>query len=138
MSRAGVLGLGLLLAGAAPLAAQGPPAELPATLGYALAGHPALPPADRPAPPPVPWYRRDEVLHGGGSFLITLSSQYVLTDKGGLTNGRALPFAAGGTLALGLAKEVADSRRAVAPEFSWRDLAWDAAGVAAAVAVAVW
>lgn len=129
--------LALLLA-AAPLSAQGPLASKPATLSYALPGHLERRAAERPAAPPGPWYLRDHVLHGGGSFLITLSSQYVLTDKGGLTNGRALPFAAGGTLALGLAKEIADSRRTGAPEFSWRDLAWDAAGVAAAVAVAVW
>ena len=74
-------------------------------------------------------------MHLGASFLLTLSAQYVLTDKSGLSDGRALPIAAGGALALGLAKEVADSRRARNPHFCWRDLAADALGVALAVAV---
>ena len=97
------------------------------------------PPAvvDRPeaAPPGDAWIARDKAMHLGASFLLTLSGQYVLTDKSGLSGGRALPVAAGSALALGLLKEVADSRRPRDPHFCWRDLAADAAGVALAAAV---
>ncbi len=74
-------------------------------------------------------------MHVGASFLLTLSGQYVLTDKTGLSDGRAVPVAAGSALALGLLKEVADSRRQRDPHFCWRDLVADAAGVALAVAL---
>ena len=84
---------------------------------------------------PDDWLARDKAMHLGASFLLTLSGQYVLTDKAGLSDGRALPVAAGSALALGLLKEVADSRRQRAPHFCWRDLAADAAGVALAVAL---
>lgn len=95
-------------------------------------------PADTTAAPPDDWLGRDKALHAGGSFLLTLSGQYVLVEKAGLSNGRALPLSAATALALGLVKEVADSRRARHPLFSWRDLAADAAGVALAAAVAAW
>ena len=80
--------------------------------------------------PPDDWLGYDKALHFGASFLLTLSSQYVLVDKADMTDGAALPLSAGAALALGLAKEVADSRRAVGPHFSLRDLAADALGVA--------
>ena len=84
---------------------------------------------------PDDWLARDKAMHLGASFLLTLSGQYVLTDKAGLSDGRALPLAAGSVLALGLAKEVADSRRVRNPHFCWRDLAADALGVALAAAL---
>ena len=80
--------------------------------------------------PPDNWLGYDKALHFSASFLLTLSGQYVLTDKGGLSNGRALPVSTGIALGLGVAKEVVDSRRAVGPHFSLRDLAVDAFGVA--------
>lgn len=97
-----------------------------------------LPGSPRPAPeaPRVPALRfSDTALHIAGSGLMTLAGQYVLTDKAGLREGHALPVAASLVLALGLAKEIADSRRAVAPEFSWPDLVADAFGVALGAAV---
>ena len=80
-----------------------------------------------------PWLGRDKALHAGGSFLLTLSGQYVLTAKFAASESTALPIAAATTLALGLAKEVMDSRRPVRPHFSTRDLVADAVGVALAV-----
>lgn len=80
-----------------------------------------------------PWFARDKALHAGGSFLLTLSAQYVLTSKLAASEGEALPIAAGATLSLGLAKEVADSQRRLNPFFSVRDLVADAFGVALAV-----
>jgi uncharacterized protein YfiM (DUF2279 family) len=93
------------------------------------------PEAARVDPLPDEWLARDKAMHLGASFLLTLAGQYVLTDKGTLTNGEALPVAAGSALAIGLAKEVMDSRRPRDPHFCWRDLAADAAGVALAAAV---
>jgi uncharacterized protein YfiM (DUF2279 family) len=80
-----------------------------------------------------PWLGRDKVLHAAGSFLLTLSAQYVLVNKLDTSEDGALPIAAGTAFSLGLAKEVADSRRRVNPLFSVRDLAADAFGVALAV-----
>lgn len=125
---------------AQPAAAQ--PAA-PAALSYRLPGRPLdvreVAPretrADSLRPPPDGWLGFDKGLHFGASFLLTLSGQYVLTDKGGLSNGRALPLAAGTALALGLAKEVADSRRAAFPLFSLRDVVADVAGIAAGALV---
>lgn len=121
------------------LAAVPAGAQVPRVPGPPLAA--PRPAADSLCPPPRPaddWVGRDKVLHAAGSLLLTLSAQYVLTDKLDLSNARALPVAAGATLALGVLKEVADSRRPVGPLFSWRDLAADAAGVALGALVAAW
>ncbi len=84
---------------------------------------------------PDQWLARDKAMHLGASFLLTLSGQYILTDKTGLEDGDALPPSMAAALGLGLLKEVADSQREVYPHFCWRDLAADAAGVALAAAV---
>ena len=84
---------------------------------------------------PDDWIARDKAMHVSASFLLTLSGQYVLTDKSDLSGARALPVAAGSALALGVLKEVADARRPRHPHFCWRDLAADAVGVALAVAL---
>lgn len=105
-------------------------------------GSPLRPPAARALtePSPVapdtlrdPWFGRDKALHAGFSFLATLSAQYVLQAKLDASRDEALPIAAGVTFSLGLAKEIADSRRPVRPLFSTRDLVADAVGVALAV-----
>lgn len=146
-----VLAAGVALsaaAGAAPAAAQTAPAEAPRALAYRLPAE-ALPaealldeaqPATGVRPdtlivPQDEWLGRDKVLHFGASLALTLSGQYVLTDKGGVSNGRAAPVSAAVALGIGVAKEVVDSRRAVNPLFSLRDLAADALGVAVGVLV---
>lgn len=128
---------GLALVASIALAAGSAAAQPAGVLAYRLPGVAydapvwprvaALPDSLRP---PDAWLGRDKVLHFSASALLTLSSQYVLTDKGGLSNGRALPVSAGVALGLGVVKEIADSRRAVGPHFSLRDLAVDALGVA--------
>lgn len=120
----------------AALAASGASAQVPEYRGARI-GPDAPAAVSAPAPTDLPdaWLARDKALHAGGSFLMTLAGQYVLTDKSGWSNGDALPVAAGATLALGLAKEIADSQRQRHPHFCWRDLAADAAGVALAAAV---
>jgi uncharacterized protein YfiM (DUF2279 family) len=128
----------LALLGGAPVLAQSALAPSQA-VAYRLPGRPlndsAVGRPDSLVRPADPWLGPDKALHAGGSFLMTLSGQYLLTDKTGLSNGEALPLAAGATLSLGLLKEILDSRRAVRPHFSWRDLAADAAGVALAAAL---
>jgi putative lipoprotein len=81
------------------------------------------------------WTGRDKALHFGASALLTLSGQYVLVQKLDATDGKAAPFSSGGALGLGIAKEVYDARRPGGTGFSFKDLAWDAAGVAAALVV---
>lgn len=128
--------LGLLLAGTAS-------AQAPSYEGYAIPGHrldaeALVPDAVRPdttQAPPDEWLGRDKALHAGGSFLLTLSGQYLLVDKAELSNTEALPIAASTALLLGVMKEVSDSRRTRYPLFSWRDLVADAAGVAVAAAL---
>lgn len=79
------------------------------------------------------WWGYDKAQHFGASVFATLSSQYVLVNKGGLRERQAAPGAAAAALGLGLAKEVYDVRRPYGTGFSYRDLAWDAAGVGAAL-----
>jgi len=85
--------------------------------------------------PHDPWLGPDKALHFGASFLLTLSGQYVLVSKMDMRERQAWPVAAGTSLALGLFKELADSQRPVRPLFSWRDMAWNTAGVATAVVI---
>lgn len=117
------------------LAALGAEAQpvAPRADGVRLGGASAAPPA--PAPLTDEWIARDKALHVGASFLLTLSGQYVLTDKTGWSDADALPVAAASALAIGLAKEIADSQRERDPHFCWRDLAADALGVALGAAV---
>lgn len=128
MSRAAVAAVAAVWL-AAPAAAQATRAP-----GPPLAVRTVVAPADSLRPPDR-WIARDKALHAAGGLLITLSAQYVLTDKLDLPNGRALPVAAGSAMALGLLKEAADARRPVGAHFSWRDLAADAVGVALAALV---
>jgi uncharacterized protein YfiM (DUF2279 family) len=134
------IGSFVLLCFAAPVAAQ---PSLHAAMLYGGADT-ARPFAERPAANVAAygatadtlrddWLGRDKALHAGFSFLFALSSQYVLTSKLDMDEDGALPVSAGVALSLGLAKEIADSRRRVNPLFSVRDLAADAAGVALAV-----
>lgn len=85
--------------------------------------------------PDDPWIGRDKAMHYGVSALLTLSTQYVLVRQMDMTDERAWPVSAGTALAFGLFKEFADSQRPHQPLFSWRDMAWNAAGVATALAV---
>jgi uncharacterized protein YfiM (DUF2279 family) len=135
--------VGFALFAAASAAAQtvpGAPArspDAPRYEGWTWPDRPLPEPlaADTTTAPPDAWLGRDKVLHAAGSFLMTLSAQYVLTSKGELTDGEAFPLSAASVLVLGVAKEVYDSRRRQHPLFSFRDLAADAAGVLLAAAV---
>jgi len=129
---------GLALVGlwlVAPAAAQMP--EAARYEGWTWAARPLPTPlaADTLRRPSDHWLGRDKALHAAGSFLLTLSAQYVLTAKGGADEADALPFAAGTALFLGVMKEVADARHPRHPHFCWRDLTADALGVLLAAGV---
>ncbi len=89
-----------------------------------------------PATPPLPaaqaWFGFDKVQHFTFSFLFTVGSQYVLVNKADLGEGPALPVSAGISAGIGVAKELYDRRRPGGTGFSYQDLVWDAAGIAAA------
>ncbi len=138
-SRAFGLVLGLfLLAGAA--CAQDTAGSVPAYEGWtwrtrllpASLAADTMP--DTAQAPPDDWIGRDKAYHAVGSFALTLAAHAALI-AGGADAAEALPIAAGATLFLGLMKETADRARPAAPHFSWRDLAADAAGVLATVAL---
>ena len=82
-----------------------------------------------PAGPSDEWLSRDKALHAGASFLLTLSSQYVLEAKADLSQGEALPLSMATALSAGVLKEVLDSRRLRAPRFSYQDLVANAVGI---------
>lgn len=79
------------------------------------------------------WFGRDKLLHFGTSFLLTLSSQYFLTEKVGLDETRGAFVSAPIALSLGLMKELGDARHPTRPYFSWRDMVANSAGVLLAV-----
>jgi len=77
----------------------------------------------------------DKAKHVGGSFLWTLSTQYVLTDKAGWSDGDALPASVASGVAIGLAKEVYDRTAGPTRYFSKKDLVADALGILLATGV---
>ena len=128
----------LLLCAAAPSAVAQSSADLRAVMLFDHRGDFAHEPSPAVLTDSVladPWLGRDKALHAGFSFLTTLSAQYVLQAKLDASRDEALPVSAGVVLGLGLAKEIADSRRPNSPLFSKRDLVADAVGVALAVGV---
>ena len=89
----------------------------------------------REAPPPARdrWFAEDKLKHFVASFIVT-SLAGSGARAAGLEHGASLAVGAGVGMAVGVLKEARDlsDPRATA---SLRDLAWDAAGVGAAVAV---
>lgn len=103
------------------------PIVLSAACASGTGAHPAAPgPAQAD-----PWLAEDKLRHFALSFAATEMS----FGAARLVVGRdtALPAAATTALALGLAKELRDRR--AGGRFSFRDLAWNIAGVTAGVAL---
>jgi len=82
-----------------------------------------------------PWTGRDKLLHVSFSALWMLSSQYILVNKGGISETHALPLSAGGTLTLGIGKEWYDKHYGKSRFFSIRDLAADLLGIGIATLI---
>ncbi len=83
------------------------------------------------------WIAFDKVQHTTFSFLWTLGNQYVLVNKFSLSERRSLPFSVGGSILIGLAKEVYDWRIARSRFFSFRDLTADVTGIALAAGIVI-
>jgi uncharacterized protein YfiM (DUF2279 family) len=131
-----VLLLALVLA--AEVRAEPDPPLLRAVMLWDARAHTTTaPPPRRPLSEIDPWIAPDKALHAWAGVLITLSSQYVLTQKLDLRDRQAWPVAFGSAVAAGLAKEIMDSQRPRNPFFSWRDLAATAAGGAVGVVIIV-
>ena len=83
-----------------------------------------------------PWLGRDKALHVAGSALWTLSTQYVLVNKAGWTEGDALPVSIASAATVGITKEILDTTRPTGTA-SGRDLAANAVGIALAAGLIV-
>lgn len=108
---------------------------LRAALAYG--GAPEEPPHFSAALPPRadPWLGFDKAQHLVVSALLTLSVQYVLTDKARRSQRGALPLSAASAGAVGLGKELYDRHYSPSQYFSRRDLVADAVGIALGVGV---
>ncbi len=80
------------------------------------------------------WLARDKFLHASYSFLLTLSSQYILVNKFDYRERKALPISIGFTLSLGVGKEFYDRRRP-GGYISYRDLVADLVGITLATLI---
>jgi uncharacterized protein YfiM (DUF2279 family) len=87
------------------------------------------PPATPSASAADPWLGRDKLLHLVFSGLWTVSGQYTLVNKAGLSERQALPVSAGFTAALGFGKELYDRHRGPTRLFSKKDLVADGLGI---------
>jgi uncharacterized protein YfiM (DUF2279 family) len=81
------------------------------------------------------WATFDKLQHVTFAFLFTLSTQYALSDKLGVSTRRSAPFAAGAGVTVGLGKELYDWRISSTGRFDGRDLVADLVGVALATVV---
>lgn len=78
----------------------------------------------------------DKIQHVTFSCLWTLSSQYILENKSGFAGDKALSYAVGSSVSLGLAKELNDSQTRKKP-FDWGDMFANGIGIAVAVLIIV-
>ncbi len=79
---------------------------------------------------PDPWLGRDKGLHFVGSMMTVILASKTMTDIYGIRQSRAVNYAAGFSLSLGLVKEIRDEARR-GNHFCWKDLSADLAGIAA-------
>jgi putative lipoprotein len=106
--------------------------RLPLAVALALAAWLAARPAAQAAEPD-PWFGRDKAIHFSVSFALAGNAYADSTPFTKRTRIRVL-VGAGVALSAGIAKELYDHHEGTG--FSWRDLAWDAAGTATGTLVA--
>lgn len=75
------------------------------------------------------WIARDKAQHLSFSFLWTLGTQYVVVNKGRISEHRALPVSITSSALVGVTKEVYDLRSGPPHVFSYKDLAANAVGI---------
>jgi uncharacterized protein YfiM (DUF2279 family) len=76
-----------------------------------------------------PWFGFDKVQHFTFSFLWTLGTQYVVVNKGKLSEARALPISISTSAAVGFSKELYDLQSGPQGFFSYRDLVANGLGI---------
>jgi uncharacterized protein YfiM (DUF2279 family) len=76
----------------------------------------------------------DKIQHAAISCLLTLSSQYVMVNKSGFDESKALSYSVSSSALIGLAKELNDYKTKERP-FSWGDLIADGVGIAFAICI---
>lgn len=74
----------------------------------------------------------DKIQHTAVSCLLTLSSQYIMVNKGGIDEGKALPYSISSSAWIGLTKELNDWQTKEIP-FDWGDMIANSIGIAIAV-----
>ena len=82
-----------------------------------------------------PWLAFDKAQHLTFSFLWTLGTQYVVVNKGHLSERQALPISITTSAAVGLAKELYDRYYGPTRYFSRRDAVADAVGILLATGI---
>ena len=75
------------------------------------------------------WLAFDKVQHLTFSFLWTLGTQYVVVNKGRISEHNALPLSISSSAAAGVSKELYDLRIGPSRYFSTKDLVADAVGI---------
>lgn len=78
------------------------------------------------------WIARDKAIHAAGSGALVLATQYLGEVTLGASRWHVLPVSVGLALAAGVTKEATDR------EWSWKDIAADAAGTAGGVVLIAW
>lgn len=86
-------------------------------------------------PPLDPWFAEDKLKHFAVSFVITSVSASAARFAGA-DHHSSVAIGAGVGAAAGLVKEISDARPTSPGMFSYRDIIWDIAGIAAATALA--
>ncbi len=81
------------------------------------------------------WVAFDKVQHLTFSFLWTLGTQYIVVNKGRISEQHALPLSISSSAVAGLSKEVYDLRIGPTQYFSTKDLVADALGILLATGV---
>jgi uncharacterized protein YfiM (DUF2279 family) len=76
----------------------------------------------------------NKIQHAAVSCLLTLSSQYVMVNKSGIDENKALSYSVGTSVAIGLTKELNDCQTK-GNSFNWGDLIANGIGIAIAVLI---
>ncbi len=76
----------------------------------------------------------DKIQHAAVSCLLTLSSQYVMENKSGLDENKALSYSISSAVLVGLTKELNDQQTRKIP-FDWGDMIANGVGIAIAVLI---
>ncbi|NHZ86336.1 MAG: DUF2279 domain-containing protein [Planctomycetia bacterium] len=76
----------------------------------------------------------DKIQHAAVSCLLTLSGQYVIVNKSGLDERKALSYSVSSAALIGLTKELSDWNRKDR-HFNWGDMVANGVGIAIAILI---